>query len=370
MNYPIRLHLVQKNFKSGPILLADHGSLSATAFRFASGVAAVRLGNSIGSVVILPFQGQHVWSAAFDRPDGTRRELTMKSMFDEPQPTRDFLATFGGFLQHCGILGAGGPGPSDTHPLHGELPNAPFQQAWLAAGSDERGDYLGVGGQYRHTIAFSHNYVAEPLVKLYVDSSLINVSMTVTNLKRTPMEMMYLAHVNFRPVDGSRLVYSAQKTSEHVRVRTAVPSHIQPKPGYVEFLQALAKDPTAHEKVVAGQAYDPEAVFMIDYLADGNGWAHSMQVLPDGSADYVRHRPAQLPRATRWICRTAEQDAMAIAEVGTCEPEGYTREKEKGNVKVLAGGEQFSASFDAGALSPAEATDVEDKVRAVTSDRS
>lgn len=362
MSHSVRMHLASTNFDGGP--LADSGPLRASGIRFSSGVAAVRLENEVGSLVILPFQGQQIWSAAFDGPDGKRRAITMKSMFDEPQPTREFLATFGGFLQHCGMLGAGGPGPTDTHPLHGELPNAPFQKAWLVAGSDERGDYLGVGGEYRHTVAFSHNYAAEPVVKMYAGSSLVSVTMQVTNLKQTPMEMMYLAHINFRPVNGSKLVYSALSTPEHVRVRTAVPSHIHPKPGYVEMLQSLAKDPRQHEQILEGQMYDPEAVFLIDYLADGDGYAHSMQVLPDGSADYVRHRPSELPRATRWICRTADQDALAIAEVGTSEPEGYTREKEKGNIKVLGPGERFRASFDVGVLAPAEAKAVEEKVRA------
>ena len=36
-----------------------------------------------------------------------------------------------------------------------------------------------------------------------------------------------------------------------------------------------------------------------DYVADDAGWAHTLVVHPDGSADYIRHRPAQLPCATR-----------------------------------------------------------------------
>lgn len=363
MTHSIHMNLVRKSF--GGSELASFGPLRATGFRFPGGVSAVRLENEAGSVVILPFQGQHIWSAAFDGPDGVRRELTMKSMFNEPHPTTNFLDTFGGFLQHCGLTGAGGPGPTDTHPIHGELPNAPYQRAWLVAGTDERGDFLGLSGEYRHTVAFSYNYVAQPTVKLYAGSSLFTVSMKVTNLKATPMDIMYLAHINFRPVNGSRLVYSAQCTPEHVRVRTSVPSHIKPKAGYVEMLQALVRGPSLHEKILEGQSYDPEAVFLIDYLADSDGWAHSMQVHPDGSADYVRHRPSELPKVTRWICRTPDQDSIAIAEVGTCEPEGYTREKEKGNIKTLAGGEVFEAAYDVGLLMPAEAKTVEEKIKQV-----
>ena len=78
--------------------------------------------------------------------------------------------------------------------------------------------------------------------------------------------------------------------------------------------------------------------FAIDYLADDEGWAHSMQVHPDGSADFIRHRPEQLDKGVRWIYRSPDQDALGIILPATAEPEGYTAEKAKGNVKVLACG--------------------------------
>lgn len=362
MHPPASMFLRQSHFSDGEQRLVESGSLVASTFRFDSGVLAVRIRSPRGEIVVLPFQGQQIWSLALAPAGGAARSLGFRAMVAEPQPTRDFLATFGGFLQHCGLLAVGGPGPTDTHALHGELPNAPFQQAWISAGEDERGAFLGVGGRYTHGVAFSHNYAAETLVQMYEDSSLVTVSIDVTNRKQTPMELFYVAHVNFRPVDHGRIVYSAQRTPEHVRARTAIPAHIAPKPGYREFLEQLGRDPTKHETLLPGQAYDPEAVFFIDYLADAEGWAHTLQVHPDGSADYLRHRPAELRRATRWISRTADQDAIALAEVGTSEPEGYTREKEKGNATVLGPGERFHASFDVGVLGPDEARGIEEQI--------
>jgi hypothetical protein len=357
-----RLHLRPGHFGDGEQFLAESGDLTASTLTFASGVRAVRVRGPRGEMVVLPFQGQQIWSLALAPEGGPPRPLGFRAMMAEPQPTRDFLATFGGFLQHCGLLAVGGPGPTDTHPLHGELPNAPFQQAWVAVGEDARGPFVGVGGRYTHGVAFSHNYAFEPLVKMYGDASLVNITVDVTNQKQTPMEMFYLAHVNFRPVDHGRIVYSAQRTPAHVRARTEIPGHITPKPGYREFLEQLGRDPTVHETLLPGQAYDPEAVFFIDYEADGDGWAHTMQVHPDGSADYLRHRPAELRRATRWISRTADQDAIALAEVGTSEPEGYTREKEKGNAMVLGPGERYHASFDAGVLAADDARRMEQHI--------
>jgi len=343
--------------------LIQHGALSASAFRFDSGVCALRMSNELGSLVMLPFQGQQIWSAEFGR-----RELTMVSMFDEPRATRTYLETYGGFLLHCGATAMGVPAKGDTHPLHGELPNAPYQKAYLVFGEDARGPYVGLGGRYQHTVAFSYNYAAQPLVRLYAGSSLFNVSMTITNLKRTEMEWMYLAHINFRPVDNGRLVYSAHCTPEHVRVRRSIPSHVRPGPGYVEFLEELGEHPEKHHVLAPDLVFDPELVFTIDYEADEEGWAHSMQVHPDGSADYVRHRPDLLDKGVRWICRTPDQDALGLVLPATAEPEGYSAEKAKGNVKVIPAQSQVHFEMDIGTLSPEKAQAVEAKVQEILGD--
>ncbi len=100
----------------------------------------------------------------------------------------------------------------------------------MVFGEDEGGPYIGLGGRYRHTVAFSHAYAAQPLAKLYTGSTLFTVSMSITNLKHSDQVLMYLAHVNFRPVDNGRLIYAAKPTPEHVRVRSSIPSHITPGP--------------------------------------------------------------------------------------------------------------------------------------------
>ena len=124
----------------------------------------------------------------------------------------------------------GVPGKDDRHPLHGELPNAEYSQAHLVLGQDESGAYMGMGGQYQHTVAFGCNYVAQPLVKLYAGSSLFRVAMEITNLRSVDLEYMYLAHINFRPVDYGRLVCTAPCTPERVRVRQSVPRTTQMSP--------------------------------------------------------------------------------------------------------------------------------------------
>lgn len=340
-------HLFPHFFTDKERPLLETGVFRASGFRYESGVAALRLQSDLGELILLPFQGQQIWSAGFGG-----RDLTMKSMFDVPKPTQVYVENYGAFFLHCGVTAMGGPSAEDTHPLHGELPNAPYHSAQLLLGHDEHGDYLGLTGTYQHTVAFQHNYRAEPLVKLYAGSSILHISLTVTNLKQTPMELMYLAHTNFRPVDHGRLVYSAICDPAHVRVRQSIPGHITPGPGYVEFIEALAADPAQHNVLRPELSFDPEVVFYIDYLADEAGWAHSLHIHPDGQADYIAHQPHQLDKGVRWICRTPDQDALGIVEAATAEPEGYLTEKAKGNLRILEPGEQFVAEVRAGTLAP------------------
>lgn len=258
----------------------------------------------------------------------------------------------------------GNPSKEDTHPLHGDLPNAPYQKAFLVAGQDDRGPYVGLGGHYQHTLAFSHNYLATPLVKLHAAAARFDLGMTIANLKNSPMDLMYLAHINFRPVDNGRLVYSAPCTAQHVRVRTNLPSHVRPSPAYLEFIQTLRQQPEKADRFTPGLVFDPEVVFYLDYLADEAGWAHTIQVHPDSQADYVRHRPAQLDKSVRWMCRTPDQDALGI-EPSTSEGDGYLAEKAKGTVKVLPPHGEFHCDIEIGALMPAEAQQVEEKIKRI-----
>lgn len=354
------IRLLPRFFDEKERLLVEHGRLSASSFRFDSGVCGLRLENGLGQLTLLPFQGQQIWSAAL-----RGRDLTMQSMFDEPRQTREYLETYGGFLVHCGATAMGVPAQGDTHPLHGELPNAPYQKAYVIVGQDEDGSYIGAGGVFQYTVAFNHNYRATPLVKLYAGSSLFRVSMTITNLKNSAMELMYLMHANFKPVDNGRLVYSARCTPEHVRVRTSIPAHIRPLPGYVEFIERLGHHPELHNVLAPDLLFVPEVVFFIDFLTDEEGWAHSMQVHPDGSADYIRHRPAELDKGIRWISRTPDQDALGITLPATAEPEGYSAEKAKGNLRVLPPKGVFHCDLEMGVLTPSEATATEEAINRI-----
>lgn len=363
MNSSTMIHLQPRFFDFQERVLVAAGDLTASAFRYSTGVCALKLRNLLGAMVVLPFQGQQVWSAQF-----CGRQLAMRSMFPEPNPTRTYLENYGALVIHCGATAMGVPSAEDHHPLHGELPNAPYQEAALLVGEDARGPYMGITGTYRYTVAFSYNYIAQPQIKLYPDSGRMPLSISIKNRMTADMEVMYLAHLNFRPVDNGRLVSSAPCDPKHFRVRDSLPPQLVPPEGYREFLNELKSDPAKHTKLSPDLKFDPEVVLYIDCRADKNGWSHSMQVHPDGTADFVSHRPTQLEHGIRWISRTGDQDALGLLLPATAGPEGYLTEKKKGRIKCLPALSELNLEMELGFLNAEEAKVMEVQILDILGD--
>jgi hypothetical protein len=337
----ITIELPQEIFTLCEKSIVSFDVFKVSAFRYPSGVAAVRIRNDRGEIIALPFQGQQIWRAGFDGHD-----LTMKSMFAEPVVTRNYLENYGAFYLHCGLTAVGPPGPEDSHGLHGELPNAPFQRAWLEVYDSG----VSIRGSYEYAMAFAAHYEATTSAMLHRGSALIDVGIRVKNLRRAPMQLMYLGHANFRPVDNGELDYSASYDPDSVRVRRSIPAHINPPPGYAELLQRLADKPEIHHRLIPAQAYDPEVVFQIGFQAGKNGKAYSRQIHPDGGMDYIEFDPVVFPNSLRWICRTPDQDALGMALPSTSGGGGQRAEIQGGRYIPLDGGGSWEATVRLGRL--------------------
>jgi hypothetical protein len=149
-----------------------------------------------------------------------------------------------------------------------------------------------------------------------------------------------------------------------------VPKHIKSSCSIEEFtafLNALKADPIIHTTLTPDLILDPEVIFFIDYLADEQGWAHSMQIHPDGYAHYIRHQPSELNKGVRWITRTPDQEALGLYLPATAEHEGYLKEKEKGNIKILPAGETTVFHLEAGLLHPDAAREMEKNIGKILS---
>ena len=279
-------------------------ALTATAGAFSSGVHKVTLSNGSTTATVLPFQGQQIWDLAVDG-----RTLTMATMCAEPVPVEprdpwEYINTYGAFFVHCGGNSLGIPGPDDTHSLHGELPNARYNQATVVTGQDARGTYIGVEGAYEHVIFCTANWRAEASCRLYAGETAVCISMRITNRFHNPMELLLLGHANYRPVAGSSLHYTHACSAEDISVHPSVNGLVPISEEQEAYLAKMQEDPSIHNELTPELMgnLNPEVLFFLHkYQADGEGWAHSMQVHEGGeTADYIKHRPEQLDKCVRW----------------------------------------------------------------------
>jgi Domain of unknown function (DUF4432) len=314
--------------------------LSASIFRYDTGVEAIRLTNARGSVVVLPYLGQIVWSATFDGV-----ELAMQSMFSEPRPAKVIVETYGCLAYHAGLLRNGVPSPADTHALHGEMPCAEMDEAGVACGTDDRGPWIAVTGVKDYAMGFGAHYRATPRVVLRRDETGLDIVMNVENLSAAPMDLMYMCHVNFAFAEGGRIVQPVPFTPAHVITRTVIPGHVTPNPDYRALLAELAENPARMQRLSEPGRYDPEQVFYIKGAERGaDGLVHFMLTRREGDAFAIAWDPVVMDHTIRWVLANSDQRVAAFAMPATCEPEGYLAEKRKGNVRSLAGGAKASFS--------------------------
>ncbi len=354
-----KINLYKEFFVEKEKTVLENGGLKASIFKYSTGIEALRLSNGKGYVTLLPFVGQQIWDMEF-----LGHNMVMKSVHDEPEVCKDFYGeSYGCFLMHCGLSAMGNPTAEDTHIPHGELPVAKYKEAYILSGEDEKGAYISLSGKYTHKRAFEYDYEFCPECRLYENASTVDVTVNFTNHKELPLEYFYLCHINYLPVDGSRLYYTAKHENivAHHEVPESYPKHLADKTN--AYLDKLDKDISIMDNIDSTtQSYSPEIVFTCKYDADKNGDAHTIQLMPDGYACYVKHKPEELPFGVRWIARTADEDALGMVLPATAEHMGYLYCKKKGYEKYLATGETVTYHITAGILSPEESDTMKNKI--------
>lgn len=358
-----KIYLYENFFEEKEKTVALHGELKAAVFTYSTGVKAVRLSNSKGSIILLPYMGQMIWRAEFNG-----YEMAMKSIYDEPMPAKEvFGETYGCFLMHCGLTAMGNPTAEDSHLPHGELPVCKYNEVFVLTGEDANGEYIALSGVYSHKRCFELNYDFSPIVKLYAGKTYIDVSVSFKNNKDVPLEYYYLCHINHRPVNGARLLYTA-KPSE-IKVNHEVPAdyfsseHAKATNCY---LDALDKDPSIMNEVgAAGQSYKPEIVFCCNYDKDEDGNAYTMQLNPDKTATFVCHKPDELPYGIRWIARTEDEDAMGMVLPATAEHLGRCYCRRNNQQSYLRKGETVTYSIRTGLLDAEQSEKMQEKIKSM-----
>jgi len=351
-----KINLFKEQFSEKEKTIFESGVFSVSTFTYSTGVKAVRLKNDKGYFVSLPFMGQMIWDMQF-----LGKSLVMRSLYDEPVLCHDSYAEgYGCFLMHCGLTAMGNPTEKDKHKPHGELPIAEYQKAYVLFGEDKKGKYIAIGGVYNNKKCFELNYDFIPECRLYENSSEIEITVSFTNHKSLPLEYFYLCHINYRPVDGAKLFYTAKH--EDIIAHREVPENFPDGDKTNKYIDALEKDMSLMDDIDSSkQSYAPEIVFTCKYYGDEDGNAHTMQILPDGYACFVSHCPDELPFGIRWIARNADEDALGMVLPATAEHKGYLYCKEKGYERYLPTGETVTYHIKTGILEP----DVAEKMKQI-----
>lgn len=354
----VSLHIQRSYFGDNNQVFLEDENFCAILFRYSSGIPAIRLNNQIGGITVLPYHGQMIWDASF-----FGRDIKMKTSFSQPLDVQSYMDTYGCYLMYCGALRMGQPGKQDTHSLHGELPYARYQKAYITRGQDERGDYLGVGGEFEYNRAFGDHYVAHPLCKLYSNSGVLDISMKIYNQARVPMELMFLFHINNELADGGRFVQPCNWNNQSMSL-TNPPSDEGLTPVQQKLRTLLMHSPEKTRIIKPGFFYEPEFTYDLHQLqGDDQGIAHFMQIHPDGSADYTGVELNGLLRNFgRWFSRTPNHSACSLCSPATCGANGYTSQKLQGNVRMIDPGKDVTLKVSTGMLSPSEANRMEDHI--------
>lgn len=223
-----RIYLWRALFGEKPRILLENSDFTVTSFRYDSGVEGLKIANSRGHLIILPWMGQMIWDAQFDG-----HSLTMCNMFRQPKPATEVIETYGCFAFHSGLLANGCPSAEDTHLLHGEMACAAMDEAWM----ELEGDMLRLTGRYEYVMGFGHHYLAQPTVVLHRSSTLFDIKMAVTNLASVDMPLQYMCHMNYAYIPNA--TFSQNIPDEILRLRESVPSHVNPTAQWLAFNQRI-----------------------------------------------------------------------------------------------------------------------------------
>lgn len=319
-------------FDTSPREVFARGDLMVSAFRFGSGVEALRIDNGVGYVVVLPFVGQQVWRAHLHG-----RELSMVTQFDEPVDAAtytDYDAGNGAYLIHCGGTAMGIPGPGDTHPLHGQMPFARHRNVELVA------DDLAVTVRGGFTLpAIS----AITSLTITAGSGILDSTVRLTNTGDVTSPLMYLAHANFRPARGGHLIETLEP-GRHIISR--MDFELDGEPFESRLLDSGSVP--MHRLLEPHARVEPQLIQEVP-VARTDGTVTTRMRHTDGTSDVVTHRCPELTHSVRWIKRTAVDDAFAFAMPATATPGGFTAENARGNVRFYEPGESLVVAYRHGA---------------------
>ncbi|MFZ4614950.1 MAG: DUF4432 family protein [Rectinemataceae bacterium] len=317
-------------FKEQERQLLKSPDFSVSLFRYRSGVEAARIRTGRGEFVWLPYLGQQIWDWSVDG-----KSQKFDGFVKEPAYGRNFLQNYGGFLIHCGMTAMGNPGEGDTHPQHGELPVARFDEAWIEVTQENGSEALRFKGHLHWHIPFVSEYSC--VTELWIPSNglSIHAELLLENPTAHAMEYMYLAHINFPFKGAERILSTVPFDQTHVRIRN-------------ETIPDLSAQPEAIKLIGQADPYDPELVAIVNDMDALGGNVGSALVCTDGTIRWVSQEGPSLDHHVVWITHNEDRGACGFHLPSTDGPDGYRSEKARGTVKQLPARGSITMKYSCG----------------------
>lgn len=320
-----KINLDKHFFNTHERIVAQNDAFKIISFKYSSSVEALKIINSRGYLIFLPFEGLMIWDAVFDGLD-----LKMANPFTQPYPGTKITDSYGAFQFHSGLLANGNPGPTDTHNPHGEFPLSSMDSSYIEISDDT----VTIRSQKEYVKGFGFHYFAEPAVTLNAGQASFRITMTVQNLSKfEEMPLQYLVHLNYKFIKGAKITQNIPDDS--FQLRTTVPEHIHPKSEWLKYTSSLNNEKILVNELNDTQHFNPEIVYFGDELNKITNIAKFRMIMDDQHQVKVEFNTKEFPNVTRWLMYNPDIQVAAFALPATCRTEGYTAAKEADTLIML-----------------------------------
>ncbi|MGY3742396.1 DUF4432 domain-containing protein [Leuconostoc inhae] len=305
------------------VLVKNH-EFTVSTFKYSSNVEGLKIVNSRGYLIVLPFEGLMIWDAIFDNLN-----LKMKNTFKQPRNGKSIVDSYGSFQFHSGLLANGNPSSEDTHQAHGEFPLSIMDSSSLEITENK----ITVKSQKEYIKGFGAHYFAEPAVTITKGSALFDIEMTVKNLSNfDKMPLQYMVHLNYNFIEHAEIF---QNIPDNVfNLRLSVPSHIHPTAEWLNYTSELKQNKILVNKLNDVKYFYPEIVYFADRL-DKITEIANFNMTMNGHVVKVAFNTTDFPYVTRWLMYNSDFQVAAFALPATSRSEGYTQAKNMGSLIFL-----------------------------------
>ncbi len=310
------------------------------------GVRALELRNGGGlRFVVLPDRGMDIYQAEY-----RGIPLNWLSGTGPASPGLysargwDWLRSFfGGLLTTCGLSNVGDPCDDKGAYLerehfggHGRISNTPAASVSARGAWDGERYRLSAEGEMLETAAQGEKLRLSRSIRCGMGSAAIEIADRITNEAYQPVPVMFLYHINF----GFPLL------DERTRIMASCRS-----------VSGLDDDSQEHVARI-GRFHppdpdSPELVFLLDLEPDAEGRCSVVLSNPqtggEGLGVYLRFAKADFPYFHVWK-RLCSREYVLGFEPGICTVKGRNRQREKGDLRLLAPRESLELSMEIGVL--------------------